>query len=92
MYCVDVLRPNVTPAFQLLGEAIKCPMVEEEEVEEMKKVIEFQLVDVAPQVWLGEGLQLAGYGRLNRNSSDDASPDEYDGDELQQLGRPHFCK
>lgn len=78
MYCVDVLRPNVKHAFHLLGETIKCPMVEEEEVEEMKRVMEFQLMDMMPQILVGEGLQMAGYGRLENGV-------------LQQLGRPHFC-
>jgi len=79
MYCVDVLRPNVNDAFQLLGETIKCPMIEEMEVEEMKQVIQFQTMDVMPQILMGEGLQLAGYGSLDGGKT------------LQQLGRPHFC-
>lgn len=79
MYCVDVLRPNVEAAFTLLGDSIKCPTIETAEVEEMKQVIEFQLMDAMPQILLGEGLQLAGYGPLDG------------GNALQQLGRPHFC-
>ena len=77
MYCVDVLRPNVSQAFNLLGETIKCPMIEEMEVEEMKQVIEFQIMDMIPQISMGEGLQMAGYGPIDGK--------------LQQLGRPHFC-
>lgn len=79
MYCVDVLRPNVEKAFDLLGETIKCPMIEDAEVEEMKQVIQFQMMDMMPQISLGEGLQLAGYGPLEG------------GEVVQQLGRPHFC-
>ena len=78
MYCVDVLRPNVKQAFNILGETIKCPMIEEIEVQEMKQVIEFQIMDMMPQILMGEGLQMAGYGPI-------------DGKKLQQLGRPHFC-
>ena len=78
MYCVDVLRPNVKQAFNILGETIKCPMIEDIEVQEMKQVIEFQIMDMMPQILMGEGLQMAGYGPI-------------DGKKLQQLGRPHFC-
>jgi len=77
MYCVDVLRPNVSQAFGILGETIKSPMIDEVEVEEMKQVINFQLMDIMPQILLGEGLQMAAYGPLEGT--------------LQQLGRPHLC-
>ena len=77
MYCVDVLRPNVNEAFNLLGETVKRPLVQEIEVDEMKQVIAFQTMDMLPQVLMGEGLQLAAYGPMDGK--------------LQQLGRPHFC-
>ncbi|KAL7493036.1 hypothetical protein ACHAWT_002346 [Skeletonema menzelii] len=77
MYCVDVLRPNVHAAFNLLGETIQSPIVQEMEVEEMKQVIMFQTMDMMPHVLMGEGLQLAAYGPMDGK--------------LQQLGRPHFC-
>ena len=86
MYCVDVLRPNVNLAFGLLSETIKCPMLEELEIEEMKQVIQFQVMDIMPQVLMGEGLQMAGYGPLDNGSGDDGKNNI-----LQQLGRPHFC-
>lgn len=89
MYCVDVLRPNAVPAFDLLAEVVKCPEVAEEEVEEMKKVMEFQLMDVVPQILLGEGLQMAAYGKLAASNNDNNG--DGDDDALQQLGRPHFC-
>eukprot|EP00571_Detonula_confervacea_P006250 CAMPEP_0172320174 /NCGR_PEP_ID=MMETSP1058-20130122/39859_1 /TAXON_ID=83371 /ORGANISM="Detonula confervacea, Strain CCMP 353" /LENGTH=582 /DNA_ID=CAMNT_0013035385 /DNA_START=67 /DNA_END=1815 /DNA_ORIENTATION=+ len=79
MYCVDVLRPNVDKAFNLMGETIKCPMIEEAEVEEMKQVIQFQMMDMMPQLSMGEGMQMAAYGPVEG------------GKVLQQLGRPHFC-
>ncbi len=87
MYCVDVLRPNVNMAFGLLSETIKCPMLEELEIEEMKQVIQFQVMDIMPQVLMGEGLQMAGYGPLDDNGSGDDDKNNI----LQQLGRPHFC-
>ena len=64
MYCVDVLRPNAGAAFGMLADTIKCPLVDDDEVEEMKRTMEFQMMDVAPQVQMGEGLQMAGYGPL----------------------------
>ena len=79
MYCVDVLRPNVNEAFNLMADTIKCPMIEEAEVEEMKQVIEFQLMDMMPQILMGEGLQTASYGPTDGEKA------------LQQLGRPHYC-
>jgi processing peptidase subunit alpha len=78
MYGVDVLRPNATQAFNLLGETVNTPMVYEDELDQMKQVIAFQLMDTNPQILLGEGLQMAGYGVKDGV--------------LQQLGRPHFCK
>ena len=77
MYCVDVLRPNVKEAFNLLGETIRNPLVQDIEVEEMKQVIMFQTMDMMPQMLMGEGLQLAAYKPM--------------GGKFQQLGRPHFC-
>lgn len=88
MYCVDVLRPNVGAAFHLLADTIKYPLVDEGEVEEMKRAMEYQMMDVQPQILMGEGLQMAGYGPLRSVEM---------GDEMgnmmiqQQLGRPHFC-
>lgn len=77
MYCVDVLRPNVEVAMEVMADTILRPRIEEADVEGMKRVIEFQHLDMLPEVKLGEGLQVAGYGPI-------------DG-EIQQLGRPHFC-
>lgn len=77
MYCVDVLRPNVEVAMEVMADTILRPRIEEADVEAMKRVIEFQHMDMLPEVKLGEGLQIAGYGSI-------------DG-EVQQLGRPHFC-
>ena len=84
MYCVDVLRPNVGTAFGMLAETIKCPLIDDDEVEEMKRTMEYQMMDVLPQVLMGEGLQAAGYGPLPPMVGGGAA-------RIQQLGRPHFC-
>lgn len=78
VYCMDVLRPNVSQAMKLLKDAVLEPRLTEEAVQEMKRVIEFQWMDIVPELLLGEGLQIAGYGPLS-----DGVP--------QQLGKSHFC-
>ncbi|KAL3808189.1 hypothetical protein ACHAXA_009544 [Cyclostephanos tholiformis] len=85
MYCVDVLRPNVGTAFGMLAETIKFPLIDDVEVEEMKRTMEYQMMDVSPQVLMGEGLQAAGYGPLSRGGGGEGVV------RVQQLGRPHFC-
>lgn len=80
LYCMDVLRPNVVPAMTLLRDAILEPRLDEGTVEEMKRVVEFQWMDMVPEVVLGEGLQIAAYGPKG----------EGDG-VVQQLGKSHFC-
>lgn len=77
LYCMDVLRPNVKPSFDLLRQALLEPRLMEHELEEIKKIVEYQWMDIMPEMRLGEGLHMAAYGELNG--------------QLQQLGRPHFC-
>lgn len=72
-----VLRPNVGEAFGLLADTVNDPRIDDAEVEEMKHVVGYQLMDMMPQVMLGEGLQMAGYGPVDGKA--------------QQLGRPHLC-
>ena len=78
LYCMDVLRPNVVEAMGLLRDAVIEPRLDEGTVEEMKRVVEFQWMDMIPEVVLGEGLQIAAYG-----PKDDGV--------VQQLGKSHFC-
>lgn len=79
LYCIDILRPNAGAAVDILAETVLRPRIEDWEVEEVKQVVEFQSMDMVPEVSLGEGLQVAAYGKLG------------DGEEIQQLGKPHFC-
>lgn len=78
VYCMDVLRPNVSQAMILLKDAVLEPRLTDDAVQEMKRVIEFQWMDIVPELLLGEGLQIAGYGPLEDGA-------------LQQLGKSHFC-
>jgi len=80
LYCADVLRPNAGEAMFLLGEAILNPRLDDIEVEESKKVIEWQWMDMIPETKLGEGLQIAGFGPVEKKKNI-----------YQQLGMPHFC-
>lgn len=96
MYCVDVLRPNVGAAFNFLADTIKYPLINDDEVEEMKRAMEYQIMDVQPQILMGEGLQMAGYGPLPSVNEGGIIYDLEDGTgsmnmTMQQLGRPHFC-
>jgi len=82
LYCIDVLRPNVDQAMAMLKDVVLQPRLDDGTVEDMKRVIEFQWMDMVPEVVLGEGLQIAGYGPLSKdgNTMED-----------QQLGKSHFC-
>ena len=95
MYCVDVLRPNVGAAFVLLADTIKYPLIDDVEVEEMKRAMEYQIMDVQPQILMGEGLQMAGYGPLPDTGGIIHEMEDGTGRNMtmtmQQLGRPHFC-
>lgn len=81
MYCVDILRPNVEEAMEILAETILRPRILPEEVEEMKQVMFYQYEErhqpggMGSEIALGEGIQLAAYRGQN-----------------QQLGRVHFGK
>lgn len=77
LYCMDVLRPNVKPSFELLRQALLEPRLLEHELEDVKKIVEYQWMDIMPEVRLSEALHVAAYGQL-------------DG-QVQQLGRPHVC-
>eukprot|EP00957_Ditylum_brightwellii_P023949 1806127-Ditylum_brightwellii.AAC.1 len=81
MYCIDILRPNVREAMKLLRDTVMHPKLEDglySEVEEVKRIVEYQTMDMLPEIALAEGLQIAGYGVIGN------------GGEVQQLGKPHF--
>ena len=44
-------------------------MIADIEVEEMKQVIEFQFINMVPQILFGEGLQMAAYGLSDRGKA-----------------------
>lgn len=85
LYCVDILRPNVDQAMELLAETVLHPNIHEMEIQEMKQVMQFQHEEwhgeggIGSEVALGEGIQLAAYGKTSEGKSQ------------QQLGKVHFC-
>ena len=83
LYCIDVLRPNIDQAMDMLQDVVLHPSIDDQVVEDMKRVIEFQWMDIMPEILLSEGLQMAGYGHHNDNGLHQ---------QQQQLGRAHFCK
>jgi processing peptidase subunit alpha len=61
MYCVDILRPSVEEATELLASTILTPLITQEEVSEMKQVMEYQMQDMIPELKMGEGMHVAAY-------------------------------
>jgi processing peptidase subunit alpha len=62
LHCIDLLRPNVEKAVALLAQALLEPQFRPEEIEDAKRALEFQALDMPPELLLGEGLQVAAYG------------------------------
>lgn len=62
LYCLDILRPNVQEGMKLLSEVVLSPRMTEEEVEHCKKAMEYQWMDIMPEILLSEVLQKAAYG------------------------------
>lgn len=87
LYCVDILRPSVDQAMELLSETVLRPNLLDHEIEEMKQVMLFQHEEwnsqggIGSEVALGEGIQLAAYKSLSQDET--KAP--------QQLGKLHFC-
>lgn len=75
LHCIDVLRPNVENAMELLSQVVLDPLISKApaEVEYAKEVMAFQTQEQVPELALGEALQVAAYGAD------------------QQLGKPHFA-
>jgi len=62
LHCVDLLRPNVDKACDLLKQVLLEAQFHPTEVEDAKRALEFQALDLPPELLLGEGLQAAAYG------------------------------
>jgi processing peptidase subunit alpha len=62
LHCIDLLRPNVENALDLLKEVLLEAKFLPEEVEDAKMALGFQAMDMMPELLLGEALQEAAYG------------------------------
>ncbi|CAB9525150.1 processing peptidase subunit alpha [Seminavis robusta] len=62
LVCIDILRPNVEKAVQLLQAVLLEPKFLPEEVEDAKRTMEFQSLDLPPELQMEEALQTAAYG------------------------------
>lgn len=62
LHCIDVLRPNVDKAFGLLAEVLLEPVFNPMEVEEAKMALKYLSMDMPPELWLAEALQMAAFG------------------------------
>jgi len=62
LYCIDLLRPNADKAMDLLRQVLLESTLSDEEVLEAKRALEFQGLDLPPELLLSEAIQLAAFG------------------------------
>jgi mitochondrial-processing peptidase subunit alpha len=62
MHCIDLLRPNVDKAVAMLHQVLLEPLFLPDEVEDAKRALTFQNMDLSPELLLGEALQEAAFG------------------------------
>lgn len=62
LWCLDILRPNVEQGMDLLKQVTLTPLLLDQEIEESKRAMQYQAMDIIPELKLGEALQTAAYG------------------------------
>lgn len=62
LWCLDILRPNVEQGMDLLKQVTLEPLLQDWEIEDSKQAMQFQAMDVMPELLLGEALQTGAYG------------------------------
>jgi len=62
LWCLDILRPNVEKGMDLLKQTTLDPLLQESEIEDSKLAMQYQAMEMIPEVQLGEALQVAAYG------------------------------
>ena len=63
MFCVDILRPSVEEAMDILSSTVFQPLLTDDEVESCKMVMQYQMEDMVPEMKMGEGLHIAAYSK-----------------------------
>jgi mitochondrial-processing peptidase subunit alpha len=62
LVCIDILRPNVEKGMQLLQQVLLEPLFLPMEIEDAKRTMEYQALDMPPELVMEEALQTAAYG------------------------------
>jgi len=62
LWCLDVLRPNVHRAMELLQQVSLEPLLREHDLEQAKQTIFYQAQDTPPELLVSEAIQQAAYG------------------------------
>ncbi len=61
IYCIDVLRENTVPAFQLFADSIFNPTYPDDELEEARMIIQLQQEELPSEIFSRDLVQQAGY-------------------------------
>jgi processing peptidase subunit alpha len=61
IYCMDVLKENAEPAFQIFADTILNPTYPEEELNESRMIVELQQFELPSEVFSRDLVQRAGY-------------------------------
>jgi len=94
MYCVDILRPSVQEATEILASTILTPLITEQEVTELKQVMAYQMQDMIPEMKLGEGLHVAAYKGSQLGRTHFCPPDKIanlNADMVREFRSSHFA-
>ena len=54
LYWVDVLRPNVEDTMGMLASSVLRPRLEKSNVDDVKRIVEYQWMDLPPEIKMGE--------------------------------------
>ena len=63
LHCIDILRPNVDKAMDMLKEVVHRPLLLPDEIYDGRQILEYQAQEAIPELVLGEALQVAAYGQ-----------------------------
>jgi len=61
LFCIDCLRDSLEPAMSLLAEVVLSPRITPQEVEDAKLIMQWQQLDMPPDILLKQALQQVAY-------------------------------